>query len=123
MANPNWKPGISGNPSGRPLKSRALTEILERAGNKTLEVPGRKSRLARKRLLAELIWQLVAEGEAKLPNGKTLRPNPRDWLETLQFIYKHVDGPPVAGLDVTTLGEKLSGVIQVIEHKDGSSAS
>lgn len=107
MANPNWTKGKSGNPAGRPRKERALTEILEAAGNKTVKV-GDKS-VARKRVLAELIWQLMSDGKATLPNGRVLEPDPKDWLAVIQFLYKHIDGPPPASVDVTSGGEKIKG--------------
>jgi len=110
-----FKPGQSGNPNGRPPKSRALTEILEAAGNKTVKREG-QSGIARKRLLADLMWQLVAEGQAILPNGKALIPEPKDWLETLKWIYKHIDGPPQTNIDMTSDGERL--IINLVNDAD-----
>jgi hypothetical protein len=121
MGNPNWKPGVSGNPNGRPIKSRALTAILEAAGDKKVTIGKKKTPQARKEIMAEMVWQIITEGKATLPNGKVLKIAANDWLETWKFLYKHVDGPPVAGLDVTSLGEQV-GVISVIEHDDGDQA-
>ena len=105
-----FEKGKSGNPNGRPPKSRALTEILEAAGNKTVKRDGQKA-IARKRLLADLMWQLVAEGKAELPNGKILQPDPKDWLETLKWIYRHIDGPPQTNIDMTSGGNVIKVTI------------
>ena len=102
-----WKKGQSGNPNGRPPKHRALTEILEKAGSKTIPVEGKNTKVARKRVVAELAWQLVTEGQAIMPDGKKLVLDPKDWINTVKWIYQHIDGPPKAELDVTTGGEPL----------------
>lgn len=96
--------GQSGNPKGRPAKSRALTEILKSAGNATLpiEVETRKRDgtvvketrvVAKKRLVAQLAWEVVATGKATFPDGSVLAFTSRDWLETVKWIYTHIDGP------------------------------
>ncbi len=113
-----WKPGQSGNPSGRPPKHRALTQILEKAGNKTVAVPGKKTRTARKRLIAELAWQLVAEGKATMPDGTELRLDPRDWINTVKWIYTHIDGAPKGELDITSLGAAIFKVTIADEEED-----
>lgn len=86
--------GQSGNPNGRPQKSRALTAILETAGGKTVEM-GDGKRVARKRLMADLLWQAVTEGKVELPNGNKIEVGTADWFASVEFLYKHIDGPPV----------------------------
>jgi hypothetical protein len=108
-----FKQGVSGNPNGRPIKSRALTAILEAGGNKTIAVGDR--RIARKRLIAQLLWQAVTEGSIKLPNGKTIEISPDDFLTIVQFLYKHIDGPPLQNIDLTTGGKSLDVVLKVIK--------
>lgn len=98
MANPNWTKGKSGNPSGRPPKSRALTEILEAVGAKTVKVGDKK--VARKRLMAELLWEAVTEGTVTLPSGKVLEVGGNDWWANVQFLYKQIDGPPKSEVDI-----------------------
>ena len=105
MGNPNWKQGVSGNPNGRPPKNRALTEILTRAGSKTLEVAGK--RISGKRLMACLAWQIATTGKATFPNGTVLEASPRDVMDIWKWLYTHIDGPPRAELDVTTDGKPI----------------
>ena len=111
MGNPTgkggWHTGESGNPKGRPPKSRALTAILETALSKSVEVPGR-GKVARKRILAEMVAQAVTEGQVTLPTGEIkVIADFNDWFSIVQFIYKHIDGPPRAELDITSGGQPL----------------
>jgi len=92
--------GKSNNPRGRPPKSRALTEILERAGSKTLEVDGKK--ISSKQLVARLAWELVTTGQVALPEPdapRTLVADMDDWLAAVKWIYAQVDGPPKQELE------------------------
>jgi hypothetical protein len=86
-----YKKGESGNPNGRPKKSRALTEILQQASSKPIEVEDRK--IPAKKLVAQLLWEVATTGEAQFPNGKILVASPKDWLETVKWLYTHIDGP------------------------------
>jgi hypothetical protein len=97
-----WQPGESGNPAGRPPKSRALTAILERAGSRTIDIDGKKT--SGKQLLGRLLWQGVTEGMVNLPDGTKLELGPRDWFEMAKFIYSHIDGPPKQTLEHTGEG-------------------
>ena len=107
-----WKAGESGNPRGRPPKSRALTAILEKAGNKALDVDG--TRVAGKRLLAAMVWQLATTGKATFPDGTELQVSPRDWLEVVKWLYTQIDGPPKAEQAIELTG--ANGQNLVIEY-------
>jgi len=101
-----FKKGQSGNPKGSPGKGRALTAILETEGSRMIDLSD-GTRVARKRLMAILLWDAVENGEIKLPGGKVMMVAPDDWLAIIQFLYKHIDGPPKQELDVTSAGEKI----------------
>jgi hypothetical protein len=104
-----FKKGQSGNPNGRPQKSRALTAILEAEGSKT-EVMSDGKHVARKRLMARNLWDAVTTGKMKfVGNEAEIVLTPDDIIALIQFLYKHIDGPPVQNLDVTSGGEKLKG--------------
>ena len=102
-----FQKGQTGNPNGRPLKNRALTAILEAAVDKKITGQDGKQ-VARKQLLAELLWQIVQSGKATFPDGSSLEVTPDDWFGIVQFLYKHIDGPPPQNVDVTSAGEQLN---------------
>ena len=119
MAKPGtWKKGQSGNPNGRPLKNRTLTEILKRTGCKTvLDTDGK--RRSGKRVLARLVWEIALQGEATLPSGNQLKASPNDWIGIVKWIYAQIDGPPRSELDVTSDGEPVKvTMIEVIRNQD-----
>lgn len=94
-----FQKGQSGNPNGRPPKSRALTEILEAAGNKTIDYDGKRT--ARKRVLASLLWEASTTGEATLPNGTVLELGASDWFAVVKMLYSQIDGPPTQRQEIT----------------------
>ena len=117
-----FQPGQSGNPKGRPPKERALTDLLEKFGNKTVEIDGKK--VAGKRILSKLLWELVIYGRAKLPKNEegqeiTMRiTSAKEWLDIAKQIYSQIDGAPKGELDLTTDGEPLAGFVRIIKHED-----
>ena len=102
-----FKKGVSGNPAGRPKGERALTAILEAEGNRTIEMSDGK-KVARKRLMARYFWEAVTTGQITFPDGKVLVLSPDDILALAQFLYKHIDGPPIQNVDITTRGESIA---------------
>ena len=101
-----WKQGQSGNPNGRPPKNRAFTEILAKAGCKTLDVDGK--RMSGKRLTASLMWQVATLGRCTFPDGRVMDASPRDWIDIVKWLYAQIDGPPKAEMDITTAGEQIT---------------
>jgi hypothetical protein len=109
----SWQPGESGNPNGRPPKSRALTEILEKKFNKTYDViqpDGTTKRRSGKHIIAEMLVNIAVFGKTTTPEGGVIHIDGfSDWQAVVKFIYQHVDGPPRLDVDVTSAGEKLAG--------------
>jgi len=87
--------GTVNNPNGRPPKSRALTTLLEKTGNKTVLLKDGR-RVSGKRLLARSLWEGLTTGIITFPDGSKFELDPGDWMALSQFVYKHIDGPPPA---------------------------
>jgi len=102
-----WKKGESGNPNGRPKKGFGLTDILSRAGAKSVQIAGRG--MSRKRLVAQLVWQATTEGYVEFPDGRREEIDINTWLAFVKWLYDRVDGPPKQAMDVTSGDEPLSG--------------
>jgi hypothetical protein len=112
-----WQPGQSGNPRGRPPKSRALTALLEQAGSRRIPADDGGAKLARRQLLARHIWQGLTEGEITFPNGRTLFLDAGDYLALARLVLTQIDGPPPAAVDVTSAGEPVPfSMIEVVKQ-------
>lgn len=68
----SWKPGQSGNPNGRPPKSKALTDTLREVAD--MEIDG----VSKKRILADKVWELAIAGD----------------IQAIKYIYDRIDGTP-----------------------------
>jgi len=112
-----WTPGASGNPRGRPPKSRALTAILEKAGSTSvatgeLKDNGKPQTISRKTLVAHMLWEAAAHGQVQLRDangnpGAMMTLDADQWLSVVKFLFTQIDGPPKVSLldvpdDVTT---------------------
>ena len=87
-----FQKGISGNPHGRPPKSRTLSLILEEYAQQTHLYQGEM--LPAARILADMLWQFALQMEVTTPGGRTLQAeNVMDWLNTARWVYEHIDGP------------------------------
>lgn len=59
-------------------------------------------------LVAALVAELATTGKATLPGGKVLDASPKDWIETVKWLYSHIDGPPKQELE-------LSGALGILK--------
>ena len=117
-----WKSGESGNPKGRPPKSRALTAILETAGKKSTQAGDNK--VARQRLLAQLIWEMATEGKVTFPDGRVMVAELQDWMATIRWLYGHVDGSAGSAVAVgVSQGSSGSGVVIYIPENGRDTGS
>jgi hypothetical protein len=74
MANPNWKPGVSGNPNGRPPKGQALTDVLREKADA--------------QEIADQLLAMARDGD----------------LGALKYIYDRIDGKPRESVDMSHTG-------------------
>jgi hypothetical protein len=97
--------GTTNNPSGRPPKNRALTEILTRELGKTFEFNG--ERAAAKRIIARSIVQAVVTGKWYRDDGTYAVLEHDEIIDLVKWIYRQVDGDAKAEVDLTSGGETI----------------
>lgn len=106
----SFKSGQSGNPSGRPPKCRALTAILEAAGNEKCS-DGKGGETTRKKLLARMLWQAAISGQVTFAganrdwgDARTFDFKAGDWFELVKWLYSQIDGE--LSLTITDNGDE-----------------
>ena len=99
MSGRPFKPGQSGNPAGRPPKSKALTELLEKALSKTVETQDGK--IAGKRILASLVAEGLTTGRVTFPGEeKPSTIGVKDWIEFVKWAYQYLE-PPITKNEIS----------------------
>src|SRR5688572_22337984 len=96
----SFEPGKSGNPKGRPPKSRALTALLAKGGSRKIDgPPGEKSVPARQQFVNQL-WEGLATGKITFPDGRSVLLDGGDFISLARLVLAQIDGPPPASVDL-----------------------
>ena len=93
-------PGNTANPKGRPLDSISLTDAIKR----------RLKDLSPDQKRTALDWLADNIIQDALENNNAMR----------KLIWNYVDGMPRASLDITSVGEKISGINYIIPNGDNN---
>ena len=94
-----WKPGQSGNPSGRPPLGTSLTELMRKFLE---EIPPGQTLSYRDAFIRKVYKLAMEEGSES----------------AIRLIWNYIDGMPVQRADITSDGEKLAGPIPYLPPKD-----
>lgn len=109
-------PGVKGktnNPNGRPPKSRALTDLLDKALSHSVDTPDGKG-ASGKRVLAGLVAGVLTTGRLKFPGDtEDSVVSVKDWLEFVKWFYNYAE-PPTTRLEHTGAD---GGGIEIIHVK------
>jgi hypothetical protein len=109
-----FQKGQRANPHGRPPKARALTAVLAKQGEQTVEVNGR--RVKAHDWLAAQVWTLVTHGAIRLGKRTLCVHDGKEWFEIAKWLYTHIDGPPraVAGSEAAGLQDYVKVLMDAI---------
>ena len=80
--NPDWKPGVSGNPNGRPPKENSLNNLLR----ERLEDTDPDQERPNKDIIADALVTLAKQGN----------------LAAIERVWDRVEGKPHQSMDVTS---------------------
>ena len=89
-----FKPGQSGNPTGRPKKEYCLTDILKDQGNNEDVEIEEGVMISRKQAIAQKLWSMAMSGDAMM----------------LRYIYDRIDGSPRQSIDLESTGSVIVNV-------------
>ncbi len=78
-----FKPGVSGNPAGRPKKEYCLTDILKEQGNIKDEIDTMGNLITRKQAVARKLWAMATAGD----------------VVALKYLYDRLDGKPLQTIE------------------------
>ena len=91
-------------------KPRVLTEFLKKVGEQeTLDNKGHRK--PKHQVLAEAVWELLIEGKYTFPSQHDIKVSARDWKDAVQWLYHHIDGPPVREQD-GSISDAMAGATE-----------
>lgn len=105
-----FQKGQSGNPKGRPKKERTLSRMLENGGRNKIGPDGETAQ----RLMVQRIWQGISTGQIDF-DGRVLELSGSEYTALAKMVFAQIDGPPPAALDVTSNGQTVPVVFQIVE--------
>jgi hypothetical protein len=95
-----FTPGKSGNPSGRPPKSKCLSDLLNTELEKGVSSSGKK--IAGKKLVAQLVTQVLTTGRLQFPDDtEPSIVSVKDWIEFCKWAYNYLE-PPIIKQEIIT---------------------
>ncbi|MEM9954538.1 MAG: DUF5681 domain-containing protein [Chloroflexota bacterium] len=94
--------GQSGNPRGRPPKSRTLSAILANKAEELTFIEGNQVK-RNQEIIAHHLWQFATTGEVRLSSGTLQAKDVSDWFNAVRWIYTHIDGPATNRFDADEL--------------------
>lgn len=113
-----WKPGQSGNPAGRPKDGKSwagiLRELSEMSADEIAKMVGTDNELGKMFLTLPRKTQMQYLITARVMASLMFEPQPG----LFNALMERMDGRVPQAVDVTSDGEKLTGIIQIIEHKN-----
>ena len=105
--------GQSGNPNGRPPKSRALTDGLETALNKSVLHGDKK--IAAKKVMTAIMVELITNWEVRIGSKVYKVQSVKEWVELCKFVFSQIDGAPKGEIDLNA-----DGIVRfIVQYADG----
>ena len=65
-----------------------------------------------KRYIARALWELATTGRVTLPDGTVWVVDPKDWLDTVKWLYVHIDGPAKTEAHVDLSGNVAMRIVE-----------